>query len=132
MEKPGAVNDYRDLRVWTLGMDLVEIIYRVTQNFPKSEIYGLASQMRRAAVSVPSSIAEGHAREHTKEFLQHISMAQGSLAELQTQVEIARRLVYITDVESQQLNDLRTHLVKQLYSLRNALALKVAVKVRGK
>lgn len=83
------LNSFRDLRVWQLSMELVEIIYRLTQNFPKYEIYGLTSQIQRAAVSVPSNIAEGHTREHTKEFLHHLSIAQASLAELETQLEIS-------------------------------------------
>ncbi|MEN6613603.1 MAG: four helix bundle protein [Armatimonadota bacterium] len=65
------IKSYRDLRVWQSGIDLVELIYKVTSDFPKSETYGLASQMQRAAVSVPSNIAEGQAREHLKEYLHH-------------------------------------------------------------
>jgi four helix bundle protein len=90
------VNSFRDLRVWQAAMDLVTETYRLAQLFPKQETYGLASQIQRAAVSVPSNIAEGHAREHIKEYLHHLSMAQGSLAELETQLEIAARLNYIS------------------------------------
>lgn len=105
-------------------MELVEKIYHITQAFPASEIYGLTSQMRRAAVSIPSNIAEGHAREHLKEYLHHISIAQGSLAELQTQTEIAARMNYLTQVQLQEVLDLSEALAKQLYALRNALAKK--------
>jgi four helix bundle protein len=88
------IKSYRELRVWQGAMSLVEQIYHATKDFPKEETFGLKGQMRRAAVSVPSNIAEGHAREHVKEYLHHISMAQASLAELETQLEIAKRLGY--------------------------------------
>lgn len=78
------VNSFRDLRVWQAGIDLVEQVYRLTARFPREEIYGLTSQIQRAAVSIPSNIAEGHTREHSKEYLQHLSIAQASLAELET------------------------------------------------
>jgi four helix bundle protein len=81
----------------------LKIIYRLTQNFPKHEIYGLSSQIQRAAVSIPSNIAEGHTREHTKEFLHHLSIAQASLAELETQLEIAVRLKYLARDEFDQI-----------------------------
>jgi four helix bundle protein len=90
-----AINSFRDLRVWQAGMELVEQVYLLTQIFPKREMYGLASQIQRAAVSIPSNIAEGHTREHSKEFLHHLSIAQASLAELETQLEIATRLKYL-------------------------------------
>lgn len=115
------VSSFRDLRVWQAGMDLVEKVYLLTRNFPAQEMYGLTNQMRRAAVSIPSNIAEGHSREHSKEFLNFISIAQGSLAELQTQAEIAGRLHYLTDEEIQAVIDRSASLSKQLYSLRNAL-----------
>src|SRR4051812_37434860 len=88
-----GIQSYRDLRIWQVGMDLIESVYRLSANFPAREVYGLASQMRRAAVSIPSNIAEGHIREGTKEYLCHLSVAQGSLVELQTQLEIAGRLL---------------------------------------
>src|SRR5258706_10696824 len=91
------VRSFRDLDVWRLGLELVEVIYRCTATFPKSETFGLAAQMRRAAVSIPSNIAEGQARKSTKEFLQFISIALGSLAELDTQLELTVRLNYQTE-----------------------------------
>src|SRR5215510_5282912 len=94
METRMPVKSFRDLRVWQAGMDLVEQVYLLTQQFPKHEMYGLASQMQRAAISIPSNIAEGHTRTHSKEYLHHLSIARGSLAELQTQLEIALRLKY--------------------------------------
>jgi four helix bundle protein len=116
-----TINNFRDLRVWQLGMDLVEQIYHLTQIFPSNEMYGLTSQVRRCAVSIPSNIAEGHAREHSKEYLYHLSVAQGSLAELQTQIEIARRLEYLSNDQAQQVSEQALSITRQLYSLRNAL-----------
>lgn len=112
----------RELRVWQAGMELVEEVYRLTRQFPQEEKYALASQIQRAAASIPSNIAEGHTREHLKEYLHHVSMAQASLAELETQLEIATRLGYIG---SDQLNNILqkcSSLGKQLYALRNSLA----------
>ncbi len=103
-------------------MDLVEEVYRLTRTFPKEETYALASQIQRAAVSIPSNIAEGHTREHIKEYLHHLSMAQASLAELETQLEIAKRLSYISSQQLQQVLERTSSLGKQLYSLRNSLA----------
>jgi len=88
------IKSYRDLRVWQSGMDLVVMIYEISDEFPSKEVYGLTSQIRRAAISVPSNIAEGHTRESTKEYLHHLSIAQASLAEVETQIEIAFRLRY--------------------------------------
>lgn len=116
-----TIKSFRDLRVWQLAMELVELIYRVTQSFPKHEIYGLTSQIQRAAVSVPSNIAEGHTREHTKEYLYHLSIAQGSLAELETQLEIAARLNYLARGELLPILERVVSLGKQQYALRNAL-----------
>jgi four helix bundle protein len=124
LELMSKVSHFRELRVWQGGMDLVESVYRVSGGFPKSELYGLTSQMRRAAVSVPSNIAEGATRASTKEFLQHISIAQASLAEVETQLEIAVRLGYIGRELLTPLLEQSTILGKQLYALRDALARK--------
>src|SRR5437016_9394759 len=121
MEVPMTIKSFRDLRVWQLAMELVEVVYRLTRSFPKSEIYGLASQIQRAAVSVPSNIAEGHTRESTKEYLNHLSIAQASLAELETQLEIAVRLKYVSLGDSQPIVAHVGSLRRQLYALRNAL-----------
>lgn len=90
-----SFKNYQDLEVWQRAIDLVVLCYQMTKSFPKSEIYGLASQIRRAAVSIPANIAEGQGRQHSKEFLQHLSIAYASLAELETHVQIAKRLDYI-------------------------------------
>lgn len=115
------MKSFRELRIWQAAMDLVEKIYLLTRSFPKQETYGLTSQLQRAAVSIPSNIAEGHTREHLKEYLHHLSMAQASLAELETQLEIALRLKYLTAGQLKELMDYSSSLGKQMYSLRNAL-----------
>jgi four helix bundle protein len=88
------VRSYRDLTGWQKGMDMVELVYTATRGWPKEELYGLTNQVRRAAVSVPSNIAEGQGRASTKEFLHHLSMARGSLLEVETQLLLAQRLNY--------------------------------------
>ena len=90
---------HHELKAWQEAMELVKEIYRVTREFPKEEIYGLVSQMRRAAVSIPSNIAEGAARTGTKEFLQFLSISRGSLSEVETQMLIAKSLGYIKNQE---------------------------------
>ena len=115
------MKSFRELRVWQQAIDLVEKIYLLTQNFPKQETYGLVSQLRRAVISVPSNIAEGHTREHIKEYLHHLSMAQASLAEVETQLEIGVRLEYISRNQLSKVLDEISGLGKQLYALRNAL-----------
>ncbi|MFH0872125.1 MAG: four helix bundle protein [bacterium] len=121
-----TVKSFRDLRVWRAAVDVVESVYRLTQGFPKQEAYGLTSQIRRAAISIPSNIAEGHTREHNKEFLHHLSVAQASLAELETQLEIAKRLEYITSEELSQVLQQLSSVGRQLYALRNSLLSKHA------
>jgi len=90
-----AGQSYKELLVWQKSMQLVTDIYLASELFPKSEMFGLASQLKRAAVSVPSNIAEGQGRDSTKEFLYHLSVAYGSLMESETQIQIAANLTYI-------------------------------------
>ena len=92
-----AVLSYRDLIVWQRAMELVKAAYRATRGFPADEMYGLTSQLRRAAVSIPSNIAEGRGRQSTNEFVQYLSIARGSLCEAETQVLIAQQLGYVSD-----------------------------------
>jgi len=99
------VRYYKDLVAWQKSMDLVTTVYRASNGFPKEEIFGLVSQIRRAAVSVPSNIAEGHARTSKKEFQYFLSNARGSLAELETQLTIAHQLAYIDETGMNQLVD---------------------------
>lgn len=98
-----GVRNYSDLIVWQKAMDLVEAVYRV---FPKEEVYGLTAQLRRAAVSVPSNIAEGQGRRSTREFLHYLSIAHGSLRELETQLLIAARLGYCDAAEQENLTEI--------------------------
>jgi four helix bundle protein len=120
-----TISHFRELRVWQRGMDIVEMVYRASATFPKSELYGLTGQVRRAAVSVPSNIAEGHTRASTKEYLNHVSMAQASLAEVETQMEIASRLGYLASADLSAVLEQAVVLGKQLYALRNALAKRI-------
>ena len=90
-----TLQSYRDLEVWQRSMDLVEEIYLLTKLLPKTELFGLTSQMRRAAISIPSNIAEGYGRIHRKEYVHHLSFAQGSLQETETQLQITVRLEYL-------------------------------------
>jgi four helix bundle protein len=89
------IMSFRDLRVWQKAMDLVPEAYRLTAKLPKNEAFSLGDQIHRAAVSVPANIAEGHGRQHTKEFLQHLAISRGSLAELHTLLLVAQRLQYL-------------------------------------
>ena len=91
-----AVRSYRELIAWQKAMNLAETIYKITQAWPKEEVYGLTSQIRRAGVSIPSNIAEGQGRISGKEFLHHLSIARGSLLEVETQALLAQRLGYLT------------------------------------
>lgn len=93
-EGRGIRRKHHELNAWQVAMDLVKEIYRITAGFPPSELYGLTSQMRRAAVSIPSNIAEGAARNGTKEFIQFLAISRGSLSELETQLLIAVDLGY--------------------------------------
>lgn len=88
---------HRDLRAWQAAVELVQAVYQVTADFPRAETFGLTSQMRRAALSVPANIAEGAARNTTKELLHFLGIASGSLSELDTHLEIAHRLGYVAD-----------------------------------
>ncbi|MBW2043132.1 MAG: four helix bundle protein [Deltaproteobacteria bacterium] len=114
-----AVTGYRDMKVWQKSVELVIQCYQVTRGFPKSETYSLASQIQRAAVSIPSNIAEGNQRRHRKEVLHHISIAYGSLAELETQMIIAHRLGYIDKVTLDQVLNQTAEIGKMLNGLRH-------------
>lgn len=115
------VRSYRDLVVWQKAMSLALAIYRASAQFPKEEIYGLTSQMRRAAVSVASNIAEGQARHSRREFLQLLSHARGSLAELETQSLLAARLNFLTTDNAQEMADRIAEIGRLLSGLRKSL-----------
>ena len=111
---------YQDLKVWQLAMDMVIQVYRCTGSFPKQEIYGLTSQMRRSAVSVPSNIAEGKGRFSRKELVHYLFQARGSLLELETQILIGRKLEYLDDVEGKRLIALTSEVGRLLNGLVNS------------
>lgn len=94
---------HNDLDVWKRSIELVTEIYTITKSFPKDELYGLVNQIRRAAVSIPSNIAEGAARKNTKEFIQFLYIALGSISELETQIIISQKLSYLDQTKSNKL-----------------------------
>jgi four helix bundle protein len=113
------IRNHRDLDAWRVAMDAVLETYQLSVDFPKSEIYGLTSQMRRAAVSVPSNIAEGQARKF-KAAINHLNIAIGSLAELDTQLEVAVRLAYVNRAQARPLDELIVSARRLAYGLRRA------------
>jgi four helix bundle protein len=112
---------YRDLLVWQKSIALCLQVYKTCEAFPKSELYGLADQMKRAAVSISSNIAEGQGRQHIREFLHFVSIANGSLAELDTQRIIAESLNFINHENSASLEENITEMRKMLYALNARL-----------
>jgi four helix bundle protein len=116
---------YQELKVWQIGMQVSVDVYRLTEAFPKSEIYGLTSQIRRASVSIPSNIAEGHERDTTKDYLRFLSMARGSLAELETQLLIANRLSYVDLPQIQGLLNALDGLSRMVKNLQRSLRRKL-------
>ena len=116
-----SIENYRDLKVWQLGIEVTIDVYRLTASFPKHEVYALTSQTCRAAVSIPANIAEGHERKSTKEFLHFLSIVQGSRAELETLLQIAARLSYCTAAQAEPLLLKLTELGKMLRGLQRAL-----------
>ena len=116
-----AGQGYRDLLVWRKAMELVTKIYQVTECFPKSEMYGLSSQLRRAVVSVPSNIAEGQGRDSSREFVHHLSFAYGSLMETETQLQIAVNLGFIQQMEVNHLFNNTAEIGRMLNGLSRSL-----------
>jgi four helix bundle protein len=118
------VRSYRDLIAWQKSIDFVTEIYRCTRTFPKEETYGLMSQLRRAAVSVPSNIAEGHARLTTGEFRQFLGQSLGSLTEIESQIQIANRLGYVGREDSNRLLEHSAEIGKIVRGLLQSLPVK--------
>jgi len=112
---------FRDLDVWNKAVDLVVHAYDLTRAFPTEELYGLTSQIRRAAVSIPSNIAEGNGRMSRREYAHHVSIARGSVSELQTCLEIARRLGYIGAEAARQIVERADEVSRMLLMLLRAL-----------
>jgi len=115
------ITSYKDLIVWQKAFKLVINIYKLTEKFPKSELYGLTSQMRRATVAIPSNIAEGFARKYRKEYTQFISIAFGSGAELETQLLLAKTLKLASEEEFKLSEGLLTEVMKMLNTLLKKL-----------
>jgi four helix bundle protein len=113
------MKSYRELEVWKKSVDFSVEIYLQTSRFPKFELYGLTSQLRRAAVSIPSNIAEGASRNSTKEFIQFLYFANGSLSEVETQLEIALRLKYFNNI-TERIENIK-HIRKMLINLIRSL-----------
>jgi len=99
----GKIKSFKDLKIWQKGIHLVEEVYTVSRSFPKEEMYGLKSQLRRSAVSIPSNIAEGFARLHNREYRNFLYISLGSCAELTTQIIIASRLKYVEKIKADTL-----------------------------
>jgi len=112
---------YKDLEVWKQSMVLVTEVHQATGDFPKEELFGLVSQMRRAAVSIPSNIAEGCGRKNTKEYIQFLYISKGSLLELETQIEIAYRLNFLPNIDAftETIKRLRNMMIKLIAPLEN-------------
>lgn len=115
------VKNNQELIVWQKAMDLVEDVYKASKNFPREGIYALTSQIRRAAVSIPSNIAEGQGRRTTADFLRHLSIAYGSLREVETQILIAVRLRYLTQRNTEEVMKLAGEVGRLLNGLMNSL-----------
>ncbi len=113
--------NFRDLKVWQLGMQLAEDVYQLSEQFPKHEVYGLGSQMQRAAVSVPANIAEGHAIGSTGDFARFLGIAQGSLAELETHLLLAERMKYGNPIEIRSILGRCGEEARMLRSLRRSI-----------
>lgn len=110
-----ALNSYKELIVWQKSIELVKEIYLVTGSFPREEIYGLVSQMRRASVSIPSNIAEGYKRKNLKEYIQFLSIADGSSAELETQIIISKTVYQ--EIDFSKIENLLEEIQKMLITL---------------
>ena len=115
------VKTYQELIVWQKSMDLVEEVYKASRSFPRDEIYGLTSQLRRAAVSIPSNIAEGQGRRTTPDFLRHLSIAYGSLLELETQILIATGLSYLAQGTCRDVMNMAAEVGRLLNGLMSSL-----------
>jgi four helix bundle protein len=121
MNKSSKLNSFKDPKVWQKSADLSVLIYSVTEKFPKSELYGLSNQMRRAVVSISSNIAEGFKRSHKKEKMQFYGITCGSIAELESQIEIARRLKFMSETEYKNLSLSASEVSKMMGGLMKSL-----------
>jgi len=115
------IKNFQDLRIWQKGIEVVKDIYILTKKFPKEELYGLTSQMRRSAVSIPSNIAEGFRRYHNKEYKQFLYITLGSCAELETQIIIVNELDYINETNKSELIEKIKYICRMTVKLINKL-----------
>ena len=116
------LHSYKDLIVWKKSIELVVLLYSLTNNFPKEEIYGLTSQIRRAGVSIPSNIAEGRQRGTRKDFTQFLRIALGSGAELETQIQIAKRLSFGKNSDFEKIDLLLSEVMRMLHAMIQKLS----------
>lgn len=121
-----SIKSYRDLDVWKKSVLLVTAVYRTTANFPKEEVYGLTSQIKRSAVSVPSNIAEGRGKRSTRDFIRFLNIAYGSLCELETQLIIANNLTLLKTMDLEILLEASSEIARMLNGLINSLEDKLA------
>jgi len=115
------MSTFRDLKIWQKAMSLVTEVYRITTHFPDSEKYGLVSQIRRSAVSIPSNIAEGYGRNSNGEFQRYLNISMGSLFELQTQIEIAQNLDYFENDSGAKMYDMSREIERMMSSFMRSL-----------
>lgn len=115
------IKNFRDLNIWQLGIEIVEDVYKISKDFPQHELYGIVSQIRRSAVSIPSNTAEGFARKHNREYKQFLYITLGSCAELETQIEIACRLKYLSDQNKEMLLEKVNHVTRMIMNLLKCL-----------
>jgi four helix bundle protein len=120
-----VISSFRSLKVWQAAMALAEQAYGITSTFPRDELFGMSQQARRAAVSIASNIAEGHTRDSSKEYLYHLSVALGSLAELETQFELAARLGYVDEARLKSVLQNASVTGKMLRALQRAMKNKI-------
>jgi four helix bundle protein len=118
------MNSYQNLKVWQKSFELTVLIYNLTNNFPKNEVFGLTSQIKRSSLSVVSNIAEGSSRLTTKEFVRFLSMAYGSTVELHTQILLANKLKYISEQDLVRVEDILIQIRKMINALIRVLATK--------
>ena len=112
-----SIKNYRDLVVWQKSIEVAEKVYFITKKLPKEELYSLTNQMRRAVVSIPSNIAEGQSRHSSKEFIHFLGIAQGSKAELETQLLLCLKIGYLDDTDTSEIMELLTEIGKMLNAL---------------
>ena len=116
-----GMHNFRELKIWQRSMTLAEEVYKATSTFPKEEIYGLTSQLRRCAVSVPSNISEGSGRATNRQFKHFLEFSMGSCNEIQTQIDLANRFKYVTKEENERIIDEALQVYKMILAFYNSL-----------